>query len=160
MKPETLEAMLVSLHEHFRIRVTDWLLSAILFTWGLALFATNPQVWALPTFSGLNNIAPQAYWATAATMIGLARLGALFVNGAVQRSPHLRLAGAFLSIFVWVQLSLGVFSSDLVGPGLAIFVWLALADMLNVYRAAMDARASDHRASEQRRLAARRAPSP
>jgi hypothetical protein len=151
-------AMLISLHEHFKIRITDWLLSAILFSWGLALFAVDPSVWALPTLNGLSSIAPQIVWASAATVIGFARIIALFINGAMRRSPHLRLIGAGLTIFLWVQLSLGVLCSDMVGPGIAIFPWLAFADMFNVYRAATDARASDHRASEQRRVAAARAP--
>jgi hypothetical protein len=146
--------MLISLHEHFPVRITDWLVSAILLSWGLALFAVDPQVWALPTFSGLSVIASQSTWAVTATVIGLTRILALFINGAVRRSPHARLIGAFATIFIWVQLSLGVFYSDLVGPGIAIFPWLAFADMFNVYRAAKDARVSDHRATQQRRTAA------
>lgn len=138
--------MMVSLHEHFPLRITDWLLSAIMLSWGLTLIAVDPQVWALPTFSGLNWIASQLACAAVATVIGLARIAALIVNGAIRRSPHLRLIGAFLSIFIWVQLSLGVLYSELVGPGIAIFPWLAIADLFNVYRAAEDARASDDRA--------------
>lgn len=149
--------MLVSLHEYFPIRVTDWLLSAILFSWGLALFAVEPEVWALPTFTGLH-FASQFTWAVIATGIGLARLIALLFNGAVRRSPHARGVGAFLTIFIWVQLSLAVFSSNLVGPGIAIFPWLAIADIFNVYRAAQDARVSDSRA-QSRDMAATRAPS-
>lgn len=151
--------MLISLHEHFPVRITDWLLSAILLSWGLALFAVDPQVWALPTFSGLSVFASQSTWAVVAAGIGLARIAALFINGAVQRSPHARGIGAFVTIFIWLQLSLGVFYSDLVGPGIAVFPWLAFADMFNVYRAAKDARVSDDRASKKRRTAAGSAPS-
>jgi hypothetical protein len=150
--------MLISLHEHFKVRVMDWLLSAILLSWGFTLFSVDPRIWALPTYSGLH-FASQTTWAVVATGIGLARLIALFINGSLRRSPHARLIGAFLTIFIWVQLSLGIFYGDIVGPGIAVFPWLAFADMFNVYRAAMDARTSDNRASQQRRLAARRAPS-
>lgn len=159
MQQESIQDMLVSLHDHFRVRVTDWLLSAILVSWGFTLFAVDPSVWALPTFDGLSSIASQATWATVALGIGLARLSALFVNGAVRRSPHARLIGAFLSVFIWLQLSYGMIYSSVVGPGVAIFPWLAFADIFNVYRAAMDAGASDHRATKRRRTAARRAPS-
>jgi hypothetical protein len=150
--------MLISLHEHFPIRVTDWLVSAMLFSWGFALFAVDPHVWMLPTFSGLRFIASQGTWAAIATLLGVIRLVALFVNGAVRRSPHLRGFCAFVSIFIWVQLSLGVLVSDYVGPGVAIFPWLALADVLNVYRAAKDAHTSDHTAEQRRRSAARSVP--
>lgn len=149
---------MVSLHSHFPIRITDWLVSAMMFSWGLSLFAVDPRVWALPTFSGLSVIAGQYTWAAIASTIGLARLAALFVNGAIRRSPHLRGIGAFLSIFIWAQLSLGVLFGDMVGPGIAIFPWLALADMLNVYRAAVDARAADTLAQRERGLAASRVP--
>jgi hypothetical protein len=149
--------MLVSLHEHFKVRITDWLLSAILLSWGFALFAVNPQVWAMPTFSGLSSITTQMHWALATTTVALVRLTALFVNGAVRRSPHLRGAGAFLSVFVWYQLSLGVLYGDLVGPGVAIFPWLALADIFNVYCAMRDARTSDDRARRVRNVVTARA---
>lgn len=158
MQQGTIQGMWVSLHEHFRVRVTDWLLSAILVSWGFALFAVDPHVWALPTFSGLSSIASQTAWATIATGIGLARLTALFINGSLRRSPHARLIGAFLTVFIWLQLSYGMVYPDVVGPGVAIFPWLALADIFNVYRAAMDAGASDKRATERRGTVARRAP--
>lgn len=145
------KSMLVSLHEQFPVRVTDWLLSAILLSWGVALFSVSPAVWNLPTFSGLSVIATQLTWAATATFIGLGRVAALFINGAVRRSPHARALGAGLSIFIWVQLSLGVVFSDQIGPGIAIFPWLALADMLNVYRACNDAKVSDIKARDRRR---------
>lgn len=150
--------MLVSLHEHFPVRVLDWLLSAMLFSWGIALFEVDPRIWSLPTFSGLSNLAPQYTWAAVATVIGLARVIALFINGAIRRSPHLRLIGAGLSVFIWVQLSLGIMFSQYVGPGIALFPWLAFADIFNVHRAAKDARVSDHRASKLRDVAAARVP--
>lgn len=148
--------MLISLHEHFPVRITDWLLSAMLFTWGLALFAVDPRVWALPMFNGLSDIGPQFAWAVVATGLGLARIVALFINGALRRSPHARALGAFFTCFIWFELSVGFFSSEYVGPGIAIFPWLAFADVFNVYRAAKDARISDNRATAQRRTAAAR----
>lgn len=149
-------AMLISLHEHFKIRLTDWLLSAILFSWGMALFAVNPQVWTLPPFSGLRAWeSSQVVWASAATGIGAVRLALLFINGALRRSPHLRAIGAFLSVFVWVQLSFGIMFGDVIGPGIAIFPWLALTDVFNVYRAMGDARCSDDRARARHPVAAR-----
>jgi hypothetical protein len=152
--------MMISLRDHFKIRVTDWLLSAILFSWGFALFWTDPRVWALPTFTGLAGIADQRTWAIISVTLGLTRLMALFVNGAVQRSPHARAICAFLTCFIWVELSLGVTWADYTGPGIGIFPWLALADALNTIRAWRDARASDERAANRRKSAAARVPRP
>lgn len=146
--------MLISLHEHFPVRVTDWLLSAMLFSWGGRVIYMDPNVWALPTYSGLNEIASQQTWGAVALCLGLMRLGALVVNGAVRPSPHLRLVGAFLAIFLWVQLSLGMMFSESTGAAVAIFPWLAFADMFNVYRAAQDARVADTKAKQRRRAVA------
>lgn len=145
---------LVSLREHFRVRVTDWLLSAILFSWGFSLFWTRPEVWSLPTFSGLAQLADQYVWATACTIVGLIRLAALFVNGTMQRSPHARAICAFLSCFVWFQLTLALILADWRGPGIGIFPWFLMADAFNANRAAGDARASDRRAEQARRNSA------
>lgn len=150
--------MLISLHEHFPIRVTDWLLSAILFSWGLRVFFMPPDVWAMPTYSGLAIIASQLAWASVAISLGVARLSALFVNGAVRRSPHLRAIGAFLAVFIWVQMCLGAMTSEVIGTSVAIYPWLALGDLFNVYRAARDARTADLRANQLRRSAASRVP--
>jgi hypothetical protein len=147
--------MMISLRDHFKIRVTDWLLSAILFSWGFALFATDPRVWALPTFTGLAAIASQRAWAIISVSLGLTRLLALFVNGTVRRSPHARGVCAFLSCFIWAELTLGVAWADYTGPGIGLFPWLLLADALNTIRAARDARASDDRAEQRRRSLAR-----
>lgn len=150
--------MLVSLHEHFPVRVTDWLLSAILFSWGVTLFFIDPHVWALPIYSGLSQLASQATWATIATALGTMRLCALVVNGAVRPSPHLRGVGAFLAIFIWVQLGLGLMFSESATVAVAIYPWLALADVFNVYRAAQDARHGKTKARQRRKSAARGVP--
>lgn len=155
---QQVRTIMVSLHEHFRIRVTDWLLSAILFSWGFCLLWTDPLVWELPTFSGLADIAPQQTWAVLTMAVGFTRLIALFVNGAYRRSPHWRGGLAFLSCFVWVQLTLGLSTAELAGPGLGIFPWLALADAFNTMRAAADARVSDDRAKDRQRTVAARVP--
>lgn len=151
------EEMLVSLHDHFPIRVTDWLLSAILFCWGLTLFSIHPTVWDLPIYDGLNDIAAQNTWASVATVIGLARLVALFINGTVRRSPHLRLIGAVLSGLIWLQVSMSLMFSDMSTAAAAIYPWLALADAFNGYRAAKDAGTADTVAYERSKtIAARR----
>jgi hypothetical protein len=149
---ERAQGMLVSLHDHFRIRVMDWLLSAILLSVGITILFLDPAVWALPVYDGLSRIAPQHVWAAVAIGLALARLLALFVNGAVRRSPELRCAGAFLAIFIWVQLSLGLMLTiETTGLAVAVFPWLAFADMFNVYRAAGDIQVLNPKAFARRR---------
>lgn len=137
--------MIVKLQQHFPLRVTDWLVSNILLTWGLLLFYVTPETWDGGFFSGLRVVAGQETWATVAVVLGLARIVALFINGAMRRTPHVRAMGAFLSVFIWLQLTLGMLNAETTGVGLAFYPWLFLADIYNVYRAAQDARDSDVR---------------
>lgn len=157
LEREIRDAM-ISLHDHFPIRITDWLMSAILFSWGLTLFALDPEVWALPIYSGLSVIFDQYTWAVIGTAVGVARLVALLVNGAVRPSPHLRGIGAAIGGLIWLQLWLSQLFSEAAGLAVAIYPWLVVADALNVYRAAKDARVSDHKAKQRRKTAARRVP--
>lgn len=135
--------MVRKLQDHFPLRICDWLISGILLSWGLACLAAPSDVWELPINHELANLAPQFGWGTAATALGMIRLGALFVNGAMRRSPHLRAVGAFFSLFLWMQLTLAVLTGHLPALAAIIYPWLLIGDFYNVYRAAQDAKFSD-----------------
>lgn len=150
---------LISLHQHFPVRAMDWWLSAMLLTWGVAVFSIDPKVWDLPIYSGLK-ILPwsQWEWGVAATALGLIRIVALIVNGAVRPSPHVRAVGAFLTVFIWLQVSLGMLFSESASLAVAIYPWLMFADILNANRAATDACAADQKARDRRNTVAARVP--
>lgn len=142
--------MIVKLTKTFPIRVTEWLLASIMLSWSIACWHLRPVDWANPLYEGLARIADSGTWAFFAFWIALGRLAALTINGAWRPSPHLRAAGAFLSCFMWLQISLGMFAIDVRATGVAIYPWLLLADIYNVFRASHDARASDDRARAAR----------
>lgn len=142
--------MIVKLTKTFPIRVTEWLLAGIMFSWSIACWNLAPTDWASPLYSGLSRLAAQNTWAFLAFWIGVARLVALTINGAWRPSPHLRAAGAFLACFMWLQISLGMMIADVRATGVAIYPWLLLADIYNVFRASHDARLSDDRARAAR----------
>lgn len=144
--------MIVKLQQHFPLRVTDWLLGGILTSWGIVCLYLPPDSWALPTYSGLRTMADQETWGMFALCVGVARMVALFINGAVRRTPHVRGLCAFVSVFLWLQLSLALFNSDIATIGVAVYPWLFLADIYNVYRASQDARDSDVRYEAQRKF--------
>lgn len=83
-------------------------------------------------------IAPQSVWATAITIFGSVRLLILLVNGAWRRSPLGRAVAAFLSCFFWTQIVLS-FAPTFGFAFVMACGWLG-ADMVNVMRAARDAR--------------------
>lgn len=138
--------MIVKLTRTFPVRVTEWLLASIMFTWAIACWNIAPEQWAMPGYSGLARVANSNTWAFFAFWIASLRLAALFINGAWRPSPHLRAAGAFLSCFMWLQLSFGQFSTVDFNLGIALYPWFLVADIYNVFRASHDARLSDDRA--------------
>ncbi len=142
--------MIVKLTKTFPIRVTEWLLACIMLSWSIVCWNLTDAEWANPIYSGLSRMGEQQSWAFFAFAIGAIRLAALTINGAWRPSPHLRGAGAFLACFMWLQMSLGIFASELVVTGVAVFPWLFIADIYNVFRAAHDARLSDDRAKSAR----------
>lgn len=142
--------MIVKLQKTFPIRVTEWLLAGIMFSWAIACWNMDANEWGQPVFAGLRSFASQHTWAFFAFWIGVIRLASLTINGAWRPSPHLRAAGAFLACFMWLQISLGLFVGDIKSMGIAVYPWLLLADIYNVFRASHDARISDDRSRAER----------
>ena len=138
--------MILKLQKSFPIRVTEWLLACIMLSWSILCWNLRDVDWSNPLYSGLARFGDQHSWAFFAFVIGGLRLAALMINGAWRPSPHLRAMGAFLSCFMWLQISLALFNSEIRATGLAIYPWLLIADIYNVFRAAHDARQSDDRA--------------
>jgi len=138
--------MLVKLSKTFPVRVTDWLVACIMFSWSLVCWRLTEEAWTLPTMAGLARIFDQNTWAFLAFWIAVTRLSALAINGAWRPSPHLRAGCAFLSCFLWLQISIGMLSADVTSLGAAVYPWLLVADIYNVFRASHDARLSDERA--------------
>jgi hypothetical protein len=122
-----------------------------MFSWSIVCWQLTPAEWSQPVYSGLARLGSANTWAFFAFCLGALRLAALTINGAWRPSPHLRAAGAFLACFMWLQISLGVMTADVKAAELAIFPWLLLADIYNVFRASSDARVSDDRARQARR---------
>lgn len=143
---DRINMMIVKLQKTFPIRVTEWLLACIMFSWSFALYKMPPEGFANPIYAGLARLAHADTWATFAFLIGGARIAALTINGAWRPSPHLRAAGAFLACFMWLQISIGQFMADQPTLAIAIYPWLLIADIYNVFRASYDARLSDDRA--------------
>jgi hypothetical protein len=143
--------MVVRMTKTFPVRVMEWLLAGIMFSWSIVCWKLTEADWAQPMYSGLARFAENETWAFFAFWIGAWRLAALTINGAWRPSPHLRAIGAFLSCFMWLQISLGMMLADARVTGIAVFPWLLLADIYNVFRASHDARVSDDRARQARR---------
>lgn len=145
--------MLIRLADHFPMRVTEWLLSGVLFSWGVSVLNAPAFVWDMPINNALAKFGSQDQWGCFAVCIGLTRMLALFINGAVRKSPHARTIGAFLSCLVWSQLTLAMFAAPWIAVSAAVYPWLFMAEVYNVSRAARDARLSDNTARQAGRRA-------
>lgn len=142
--------MIVKLTKTFPIRITEWLLACIMFSWSLVCYNLTASEWASPLYTGLARLGDSKTWGAFAFSIGVIRLAALGINGAWRPSPHFRAICAFLACFMWLQISLGMLIEDVRSTGIAIYPWLLLADIYNVFRASHDARLSDDRARAAR----------
>lgn len=138
--------MLFKLTKAFPFRVTEWLLAGIMLSWSIALWNIEPADYADPIYLGLSRVAESATWAKIAFAIATIRVIALLANGAWRPSPYFRIFGAIIGGFLWLQISVSMFVAEHAPLGIAIYPWLLVADIYNVFRASHDARVSDDRA--------------
>jgi hypothetical protein len=132
--------------DHFPARRAEWVLSAMLFGWGIVLAPTSTDVFSTShSFDGLAALAPEWVWAWICFSIGLIRLLALLINGTFadtwygQRSPHVRGSLALLSCFIWTMISIGIYNSEISTTGLVVYPGLLFLEFTNVKEAWQDA---------------------
>lgn len=134
------------LKNHFPARAIEWLMAAIMFTWGYYI-VTHPQLFTAPetkaVFSGIARVAeffgqPPVAIGLMAVLTGFARAAALFVNGAVSKTPLVRLMAALMSAYLWTSVCVGLWLSDVANTGLVIYPWFVVADIVSGYRAGYD----------------------
>lgn len=127
--------------QHFQVRFSEWFGAGCLFAWGIYVtlhpgMFTNPDTGKM--FSGMVEIMPQQTWGLTATLVGFARLSALYVNGHHKRTPTIRLATSFFSMFVWTQIVVGMFNAGIAQTGVVIYTGMVLADIYSAFRASGD----------------------
>lgn len=136
--------LIVRLRQTWRARSMEWLLAAGLLGWGL-IVVQSPIAFTKPYFLPLARIAPGPVWGAAAILIGLMRLGALFVNGSMPKgTPILRQFGCGFGITIWSCMLFGALSQEWHAPGSAIYAMIFAMDTLSLSFAAADGRAAAH----------------
>ena len=81
---------------------------------------------------------PSLAWGGLAFAVGLARAIALFINGAYVRTPAIRVATSFGSIFILTQILIGMWDSGVPNTGVVVYPWLIISDLFSAYRASID----------------------
>ncbi len=131
-------------------RVAEWFMGSLIMVMGGGL-ALQPAIFtANPFFSDFVRVASPREWAVGLVALGVGRLAALTINGAWRRSPHLRLGTAFLSLFLWYQMSALAWESTVPNLGIAMYPALLLLEVYCVYFAACDAGLSDEALKAER----------
>lgn len=131
--------MLIAKLREFPDRAIEWLLGLILFTWGLVVFLTPGLFHTNPIYAGWRSLMGSEHiWGVFAMLCGSARVVALYINGAHRRTPMVRVATAFLAMFVWFWIVTGM-SAVGISTGLAVYPWLMVGEAFSVYRASGDA---------------------
>ena len=131
----------------FEARMSEWALSISIVLWGLIVLNEPGRFADSRAYSDFLHLMPQNAWGLGAFLIGSLRLIVLFFNGLLRRSPHLRAFTAFLSCFLWIQISLGLFAADGF-TGLAMYPVALGMDIFNVLRAAREAGMIDTRVAK------------
>lgn len=135
---------------HFPARAGEWWCAAMLTDWGFRVARPDVIFSESISFRAMETLFSEHIWGITAVLIGLTRLVALIVNGTFsndlwysRRSPHIRAGMAFLSVFVWSMISIGLWRSGLNTTGLSIYPYLAAFDIYNAVRAGRDAGSMD-----------------
>lgn len=136
--------MIRELQKHFPARIPEWANAWCLLGWG-AYTILHPGVFQQPYLQGLVDAAgavttfeAERFWGLVTVVVGMTRLCALFVNGSYSRTPMIRLIASLVSAFVWTQIILGIWVTDVPAHGLVMYTTALVLDLISAYRAACD----------------------
>jgi len=114
--------------KYFRTRAIEWMLALVTLLWGIILLSPGTQ-FNSAAYRELSAWADETVWGWFCLILGLARLLALFVNGALRYSPIIRSSIAGVSFNFWIAVSLGFWDGGAT-TALAVYPMFALFDFL------------------------------
>lgn len=132
--------MVVRFAPHFKLRLGEYLASAILFSMGLVL-AIWPEILDRGgIFTTMRELGRGEVWAFSLLLLAIPRLCALYVNGRRSITPYIRLGFSFISVFAWWQITLSLFLSGVPALIWGVFPWLLALEFFNIFMSAADTR--------------------
>ena len=132
--------ILLKLHQTWRQRCMEWMLSAGLTGWGGILLLPDAEFAHNTYYQPLANIASENVWGLAALVIGAGRLTLLYINGSWRKSPGWRQVGSIFGLTVWSGLLFGSIVQPKATPISAISVMILLMEYFSLTFAMDDAR--------------------
>ena len=128
---------------HGNSRTVEYLLALLLVGWGATVACYSHTVLSGPTTKNLLMVASAPTWAALALGVGLLRITALVINGAWQRTPLLRFAGAAVGLMWWTTLGALYLDAIMSGaptfPNLSIYPIFVFFEAYSCFRCGQDA---------------------
>lgn len=138
--------LILRMKTHFQVRICEWLMAAILFSWGIQLLGQPTMFADNQLFVQIRTWISQPALGFLCLFYAIARAAVLVINGAWRPSPHLRALAAFIGAGFWLQISFGIAHSGRIPISLAVYPWFIILEGWTVFRAATEARVADERA--------------
>lgn len=143
-------SVLVAIRDRFSGRILEWYVAAQLLMWGLVLLAPGDSFAGSVAFDHFG--IAEDNLGLIMLGLGVIRIGALIVNGAVPNvTPFFRLGGAFLGCGVWFFISLKFGEAGHISTWIAAWPMAFIAEFVNIYRASQDARVGVHKVNSLKR---------
>lgn len=138
-----MEGLWIRVGNRFTPRALEWMLSWIMFGWGLSLAlwpsSFNGESWVI-----FKSIYPPVTWGFIFMATGSVALIALFINGAKKEiTPWFRMGSAFMRLCIWAGIWTAFFFSYNPGPWVFVYSTFFIAEWHNLYKAAYDAGAAN-----------------
>ena len=107
-------------------RSAEFLLGFVLLCRGFAISLPTDSMASAPYVPYLA-IMPEIYWGLLTVLAGAAQVLGVVINGRWRRSPHLRMAGAWVGLMWYVALTITFLIGSPVTISIAAFLYLPLA---------------------------------
>lgn len=135
----------IRIQHRFGPRMMEWFMAAHTAVWGWVLLLPD-RVFDQPAWVGFSQIfQDEDILGWIMVVLGLLRLIGLVINGARKDvTPHIRQISAGIGCLIWVGISYGYASSNIVSTWLAIYPLFAVGELVNIHRAARDQGESIH----------------
>ena len=135
---------------HFPSRASEWATSIILLTWSVLIYLSEGEALGR-AYSSLTALATPITWAIIFSILSVARICLLIINGKLYRSAHYRAVCSFLSCFAWFQITIAYLGAESISMALAVYPVLLALDFYNAFRTAIEARITDEGLKDGRR---------
>lgn len=145
--PGLISVLTKGICDHFRVRITSWFGSSMLFNLGLVLAFNSEIIGQDSHYRYMDRWYSHEVWFAICFITSITRIGALVINGSfpnIKYMPHIRTMFSSLSALIWFQLVLGSVGAPFTFESV-IFPMLMFLDIYNASLAAVEMRIDNGR---------------